>query len=85
LDHARFFALDRDHSATCVTCHSGKIGQRYTGYGCHEYTPAKVQAQHPEAVGCENIDNCVRCHRHASSEGEGKGHGQRGRGQREQD
>jgi endogenous inhibitor of DNA gyrase (YacG/DUF329 family) len=84
-DHVKFFPLDKDHNATCVTCHAGNNYQQYTCYGCHEHTPANMQAKHREEVGNENIDNCVRCHRNASGEGEGRGGGERGKGKRERD
>jgi hypothetical protein len=86
-DHDKYFPLDKDHNATCVTCHAGNNYKQYTCYGCHEHTPANMQAKHREEVGTENLDNCVRCHRNASGEGEGKGsrdgEGDRKRGKRD--
>ena len=86
-DHAKLFPLDGDHNASCVTCHTGNVYRQYTCYGCHEHTPANIQAKHREEVGTENLDNCVRCHRSASGEGEGKGSreggGDRKRGKRD--
>ena len=86
-DHAKYFPLDQDHNATCVTCHTGNDYRRYTCYGCHEHTPANMQAKHREEVGTGNLDNCVRCHRNASGEGEGRGSreggGDRKRGERD--
>jgi len=76
-DHAPYFPLDKDHNATCATCHTGNDTRQYTCYGCHEHTPANMQAKHREEVGPGNLDNCVRCHRSASGEGEGKGKGSR--------
>ena len=84
-DHARFFPLDGDHDATCVTCHIGNVHQEYTCYGCHEHTPANMQAKHREEGITEDLQNCVRCHRSASGEPEGKGKAERGKGQRERD
>lgn len=84
-DHARFFPLDGDHNATCVTCHTGNVYQKYTCYGCHEHTPANVQAEHREEGITEDLQNCVRCHRSASGKPEGKGKGERSKGQREKD
>jgi hypothetical protein len=84
-DHDKFFPLDKDHNATCVTCHAGNNYNQYTCYGCHEHTPANMQAKHREEVGTENLDNCVRCHRSASGEGEGGGDGERGKDERERD
>jgi hypothetical protein len=82
-DHAKFFPLDKDHNASCVTCHTGNNYKQYTCYGCHEHTPANMQAKHQEEGVSENLDNCVSCHRNASGEGEGKG--DRGSGKRERD
>jgi hypothetical protein len=86
-DHDKFFALDKDHNATCVTCHTGNNYSEHTCYGCHEHTPANMQAKHREEGVSESLDNCVRCHRNASGEGEGKGSregaGDRKRGERD--
>ena len=84
-DHAKFFPLDKDHNATCVTCHTGNNYQQYTCYGCHEHTPANIQAKHREEGVTESLPNCVRCHRSARGELEGKAHGERGKGQRASD
>jgi hypothetical protein len=77
-DHAKFFELDGDHNASCVTCHVGNDTTRYTCYGCHEHTPANIRSQHEEE-GIADLKNCVKCHRNASGEGEGGG-GERGKG-----
>ena len=70
--HDRYFRLDRDHNASCATCHPGGNYKRYTCYGCHEHDPARILAEHREE-GIRNIDNCVRCHRSADEEaGEGE-------------
>jgi hypothetical protein len=82
-DHNKYFALDKDHNASCETCHTGNNYSRYTCYGCHEHTPANIQAKHREEGVGEGLDNCVRCHRNASGEREGKG--ERGKGRRERD
>jgi hypothetical protein len=66
-DHARFFALDRDHDAECVTCHVNNVFKGYTCYGCHEHQPARVRAEHVEE-GIRDFEDCVRCHRSASGE-----------------
>jgi hypothetical protein len=80
-EHDKFFLLDEDHNAPCATCHSAGNFKSYTCYGCHEHTPARVQAQHREEVGGQNLDHCVRCHRNAS--GESEGHGGREGGERD--
>jgi hypothetical protein len=72
-DHNKFFQLDKDHNASCVTCHTGNDNRQYTCYGCHEHTPANIQAEHREEVGNEKLDNCVRCHRSANGEGGERG------------
>jgi hypothetical protein len=84
-DHDKFFALDGDHNVSCVTCHTGNVYSRYTCYGCHEHTPANMQARHREEGGGGNLDNCVRCHRSASGEGGGEHGRERGSGGRERD
>ena len=86
-DHDRFFPLDKDHIATCLTCHVGNNYKQYTCYGCHEHTPANMQAKHRDEGVSESLDNCVRCLRSASGEGERKGSreggGDRKRGKRD--
>lgn len=61
-DHARYFPLVGEHNATCATCHAGPDFSRYTCYGCHEHTPAKIEAEHREE-GIRDTTDCVRCHR----------------------
>ncbi len=70
LDHSRLFVLDRNHSPTCVTCHTGGDYTRYTCYGCHEHTEARIRAKHVEE-GIRDFQNCARCHRSGSEGGEG--------------
>ncbi len=85
-NHDRFFLLDRNHNASCATCHTNNDFTRYTCFGCHEHTPANIRAEHEEE-GIRNLDNCVSCHR--SADGEGGEHGgerrDRGRGRGEDD
>ena len=64
-DHGKFFELDRDHKTECVTCHVRNDYSRYTCYGCHEHTPAKIRREHVEE-GIRNFENCVECHRNAN-------------------
>jgi len=66
-DHDKFFVLDRNHDATCITCHTGNDYSRYTCYGCHEHRPESMRAKHLEE-GIGNFENCVECHRSASGE-----------------
>jgi hypothetical protein len=61
-DHGQFFQLDRHHDVACATCHEGNDYKRYSCYGCHEHTPAKVRAEHAEE-GISSFENCVQCHR----------------------
>ena len=65
-DHGKFFELDRDHKTECVTCHVRNDYSRYTCYGCHEHTPAKIRREHVEE-GIRNFENCVECHRSANT------------------
>lgn len=84
-DHDRYFVLDRDHNASCVTCHSDNDFGRYTCFGCHEHTPANVRREHEEE-GIRNFENCVACHRSADEEpGEGRERGPGGRAHEDDD
>ena len=71
-EHNKFFVLDKDHNAACVTCHTADDYSKYTCYGCHEHTPANVLRKHSKE-GIQNFENCVQCHRSADGEPEGKG------------
>lgn len=79
-DHDKHFVLDRDHQAPCDTCHKNNDYGRYTCYGCHEHSQAKVRAEHLEE-GIRDFQDCVECHRDPRVEPQ-KG---RGRGGRERD
>jgi hypothetical protein len=61
-EHDKFFVLDRDHRSACVTCHQANDYRRYTCYGCHEHTPAKIRREHLEE-GITDFERCVECHR----------------------
>lgn len=62
-DHFKYFELDQDHDAPCVTCHEGKDYRRYTCYGCHEHTPDNIRRIHSEGgVRIRFYENCARCH-----------------------
>lgn len=85
-EHNKFFVLDRDHNAACVTCHVRNDYSRYTCYGCHEHTPANIRREHIEE-GIRQFDNCVACHRSGDKhdiKGGREGGGERG-GKREND
>jgi hypothetical protein len=85
-DHAKYFVLDRDHDASCVTCHVNDDYGRYTCYGCHEHSQAKIRAEHLEE-GIRDFENCVECHRDPGvepSHGGGREQGRRDGG-RERD
>ena len=81
-DHNKYFALDRDHEATCETCHKNNDYSRYTCYGCHEHSQAKIRAKHVEE-GIQNFENCVECHRDPGVEPDKRGRGERGRKDRD--
>jgi hypothetical protein len=77
-DHNKYFVLDRDHSASCVTCHLRNDYSQFTCYSCHEHTPSNIRRKHVEE-GIRKFDNCVECHRSANehdirgrNEGSGK-------------
>ncbi len=76
-DHEAYFALDRNHDVSCATCHTGADYGRYTCYGCHEHTPARIRAEHVEE-GIRNFENCVECHRNATDEPGESGSGREG-------
>jgi len=62
-DHNRYFRLDRDHRASCQTCHTEPGNyKKYTCYNCHEHSPAEMAEVHREE-GIFNYQNCVKCHR----------------------
>jgi hypothetical protein len=82
-DHAKSFVLDRDHDTKCETCHINSDYSRYTCYGCHEHTPAKVREEHAEE-GIQNFEDCAECHRDPRAEPERRG-GTRSEGKRERD
>lgn len=82
-EHERHFALDRDHDVQCATCHAGNDFDRYTCYGCHEHTPAKIRAEHIEE-GIRDFEDCVECHRSAD-EDDIRGRGRDGRDGRDDD
>jgi hypothetical protein len=68
-NHDRYFRLDRDHQASCKTCHTNPANyKQYTCYNCHEHTPSNIAAKHREE-GIYNYQNCIRCHRNGSREG----------------
>jgi hypothetical protein len=78
-DHDKYFVLDRDHEAPCETCHKNNDYSRYTCYGCHEHSQAKVRAEHIEE-GILDFENCVKCHRDPGVEPERGGRsGEKGR------
>ena len=86
-DHGKFFVLDKDHNASCETCHTGNDYSRYTCYGCHEHTPAKIRKEHQEE-GISNFENCVECHRSGDKhaiEGKGGRKDKASRGKRDKD
>jgi hypothetical protein len=75
-DHDKFFRLDGDHNASCVTCHASDDYRRYSCYGCHEHEQSRVEAKHVRE-GIRDFSNCVQCHRSGSGEHEGRGSGER--------
>jgi hypothetical protein len=80
-DHNKYFVLDRDHNARCVTCHLSNDYRRYTCYGCHEHSLANIRREHIDE-GIRNFDNCVECHRSGDKHDIQGGHGE-GAGKRE--
>ncbi len=69
-DHDRFFKLDGDHRAGCVTCHTKPDNYKsYTCYTCHEHSQSRIAYKHLKE-GISNYQNCMKCHRSGSKEGE---------------
>lgn len=89
-EHDKYFVLDRDHNASCVTCHAVNNYSRYTCYGRHEHSLASIRREHIEE-GIRDFDNCVECHRSADEHdirgrgGEGRGNGEGRQGRKEHD
>ncbi len=84
-NHDRYFMLDGDHRASCVTCHPDpKNYKAYTCYNCHEHSRSRMAAVHQEE-GIRNLDNCIRCHRSTSGEHEGREGGERREGRGDDD
>ncbi|MEQ1567484.1 MAG: cytochrome c3 family protein [Myxococcota bacterium] len=79
-DHREFFVLDRDHDASCATCHPARDLTTYTCYGCHAHSRASIAGEHWEE-GIGDFRDCVECHR----SGEGEEHGRRGGWEEEED
>lgn len=69
-DHAEHFLLEDEHETACATCHVAGDLSRYTCYGCHEHSPARIRAEHLEE-GIRDFENCVECHRSAAEREEG--------------
>jgi hypothetical protein len=70
-DHT-IFPVDhgsRGQASSCDTCHPTGL-TTYTCFGCHEHTPAGIQARH-EGRPLSSLTDCVRCH--AGGRGEGGG------------
>lgn len=66
-DHSEYFRFDRHHRTACATCHVEADYRRYTCYGCHAHTPAKIREEHLEE-GIRDFENCVECHRSGDEE-----------------
>lgn len=61
-DHRRYYSFDRRHDSTCTTCHPNGDHTKYTCYGCHEHSPARMRGEHREERITE-LDQCADCHR----------------------
>jgi hypothetical protein len=46
---------------TCASCHPDNNYKKYTCYGCHEHSPAKIRQEH-EKVKIYSYQNCILCH-----------------------
>ncbi|NGZ27846.1 MAG: class III cytochrome C family protein, partial [Magnetococcales bacterium] len=63
-NHEKYFSFDRDHNVKCAVCHPGEDYKKYTCYGCHEHSVAKVRKKHVKE-GINDYERCVLCHRNA--------------------
>lgn len=61
-DHSSSFVLDRNHNASCTTCHVNNNFETYTCYSCHEHSEANVRNEHLEE-GIRDFQDCVSCHK----------------------
>lgn len=74
------FPLDHggEGQIACATCHTdGTNYKQYTCMGCHEHSPARIEAEHRGEVNTSNLADCLRCHRGGRGEGgehEGREH-----------
>lgn len=69
-DHRRYYNFDRRHDSKCITCHPDGNYKKYTCYGCHDHSPAKMRSEHREARITE-LDKCADCH-YGSNKSEAK-------------
>jgi predicted CXXCH cytochrome family protein len=61
-NHNNAFILDKNHNATCATCHTNNDFKTYTCYGCHEHSINNIRGEHIEE-GISNFNDCVKCHK----------------------
>ncbi len=67
-NHNQYFRLDRDHRASCKTCHTDPGNyKKYTCYNCHEHSQSNIAEEHREE-GIYNYQNCMKCHRNGKAE-----------------
>jgi NAD-dependent SIR2 family protein deacetylase len=65
-DHRKTFRFDSHHKPNCRTCHSDGDYRKFTCYGCHEHSAAKVERKHIRE-GIRDFQKCAQCHRSAST------------------
>jgi len=61
-NHSSYFELDRNHNASCVTCHINNNFETYTCYSFHEHSEANIRSEHLEE-GIRNFQDCVSCYK----------------------
>lgn len=61
-NHDKYFILDKNHNASCITCHKTNDYKTYTCFGCHEHSFSNIREEHEEE-GITNFTNCIRCHK----------------------
>lgn len=64
-DHTFPLSHGSRRPSECTVCHQDapRSYERYTCYGCHEHTPARIAAEHrDEGITAAELPNCAECH-----------------------
>lgn len=66
-DHARLFAFDLNHPATCKSCHVDRVFESFTCTGCHEHSTQNIETAH-RRIGLDQVSDCTDCHQDAAAQ-----------------